>query len=63
MTKSSASTFNSLHPLGSASSEEEGIEDDDDYELARMIADEDDTEDDHIIRDHDHATMSASGGS
>jgi len=62
MTKSSASTFNSLHPLGSASSEEEGIEDDDDYELARMIADEDDTEDDHIIRDHDHATMSASGG-
>lgn len=62
MTKSSASTFNSLHPLGSASSEEEGIEDDDDYELARMIADEDDTEDDHIIRDHDHATMSASEG-
>ena len=62
MTKSSASTFNSLHPLGSASSEEEGIEDDDDYELARMIADEDDTEDENIIRDHDHATMSASVG-
>ena len=62
MTKSSASTFNSLHPLGSASSEEEGIEDDDDYELARMIADEDDTEDENIIRDHDHATMSASEG-
>lgn len=62
MTKSSASTFNSLHPLGSASSEEEGIEDDDDYELARMIADEDDTEDENIIRDHDHATMSAGVG-
>uniref|UniRef100_A0A7S0NJZ5 PX domain-containing protein n=1 Tax=Micromonas pusilla TaxID=38833 RepID=A0A7S0NJZ5_MICPS len=62
MTKSSASTFNSSHPLGSASSEEEGIEDDDDYELARMIADEDDTEDENIIRDHDHATMSASVG-
>lgn len=62
MTKSSASTSNSLHPLGSASSEEEGIEDDDDYELARMIADEDDTEDENIIRDHDHATMSASVG-
>jgi len=62
MTKSSASTFKSLHPLGSASSEEEGIEDDDDYELARMIADEDDTEDENIIRDHDHATMSASVG-
>ena len=62
MTKSSASTFNSLHPLGSASSEEEGIEDDDDYELARMIADEDDTEDENIIRDHDRATMSASVG-
>ena len=62
MTKSSASTFNSSHPLGSASSEEEGIEDDDDYELARMIADEDDTEDENIIRDHDRATMSASVG-
>ena len=62
MTKSSASTFNSSHPLGSASSEEEGIEDDDDYELARMIADEDDTEDENIIRDHDHATMSAGVG-
>ena len=63
MTKSSASTFNSLPPSGSASSEDEGIEDEDDYDLARMIGDEDATEDDRIVLcDYDRATTSTSIG-